>query len=585
MEKNLDIEKNGVGESTSIEKNDNIIIEVSSHTDSYKPKGLKGILGSFKPLESAELDADPMLTENQRIDIKMSQDPLQRSLKKKYTTFLATGGWVATGFLVVLGIPFRTAGPLGCLLAYMIIASIVFCTIQTLGELSASYPVGGAFINYNIRFVDKSWGFAMSWNYYVQYLMMFPLELYAMSIVIQYWDQDTNPSAYIAVFYVLIILINIFGFKGYGNAELILAAIKLITIVSFVICSLVFVCGGGPTGKYFGGSYWHVPGSLSHDFKGICFAFATSAFAFARTELVGVTAAASPNPRKALGKAAKHFLWRTLLIYLIPLIFIGLLVSFDDEMLLGAGHLKASCPPFTLAIKRAGVQGLSSVVNAVILISVFFIGVNSINYSGRTLASLAACGQAPKFCGYVDKEGRPIIAILIQAVVGTVAFSRSTLIGDVVVDFCLLLSSVSSIFTWMSINFSYIRFRRAMSVQARTPNNLPCKSLVGVWGATYASVISFLVLIGYFWTALFPLGGDPDAEEFFKAGLCYATVFVLYFGHKLVTNNWKLFYRAANIDLDTDLANVDIQKIEDIDTQVTSMRKESTFMRLCNFWC
>lgn len=586
MKNNLDVERNGVREyTTSLEKNDNIIIEVESKTDICKPDGLNGVLGSFMPMENAELDINSSLTENQKIDIKMSQDPLQRSLSKKYSTILATGAWVATGFLVVLGIPFRAAGPLGSLLAYIIIASIVFCTVQALGELSAAYPTGGAFIKYNIRFIDKSWGFAMSWNYYIQYLMMFPLELYALSITIQYWDQKTNPSTYIAVFYTLIILINIFGFKGYGNAELILAAIKLITIAGFVVCSLVFVCGGGPTGEYFGGSYWNDPGSFSHGFKGICFAFATSAFAFARTELVGVAAASSLNPREALRRVAKHFLWRTLLIYLIPLIFVGFLVSYDDEMLLGAGPLKASCAPFTLAIKRAGVQGLTSVMNAVILISVFFIGINSINYSGRTLASLAACGQAPKVCGYIDKEGRPIVAILIQAVVGTIAFSRSTLIGDIAVDFCLLLSSVSSIFTWMSINFSYIRFRRAMSVQARDPNNLPCTSLLGVWGAVYACVISFLVLAGYFWTALFPLGKDPDAEEFFKAGLCYAMVFVFYFGHKLTTKDWRLFYRASDIDIDTEMTKADVQKIEDMDRHVTLMRKESFFARLSSFWC
>lgn len=578
-------EKLSIDSYAKMEKKIETIVVVEKDTDIYKPNGLSRVLDSFKRMEDAELDWNSTLTESEKVDIKISQSPLQRSLRKEFNGLLATGGLVATGFLVVLGIPLRTAGPLGALLAYCLIGSIVFCTVQALGELSAAYPSGGAFVKYNSRFIDKSWGFAMAWNYYMQYLMMFPLELYALSITVQYWDKNTNPDVYIAVFYVLIILINVFGFKGYGEAELILAGIKLITIAGFVICSIILICGGGPTGKYYGGYNWIDPGPFAHGFKGFCFALATSAFAFARTELVGITAASSSKPKNALRRVAKHVLWRIVLIYLLPMILIGFLIAFDDEMLLGYGPLKSSCSPFSLAIKRAGVQGLPSVMNAIVVISVFFIGINSINYSGRTLAALAACGYAPKICGYIDKEGRPIVAIIIQSIVGIVAFSRATAIGDVAVDFCLLLSSVSSLFTWMSINFSLLRFRRAMSIQEFDLNKLPCTSILGKWGACYGFLLSFLALVGYFWTSVFPLGKTPDIEEFFKAGLCYVIVFVFYFGHKVITKNWNLFYRATNIDLETHLKKAN-QEFEEEDAEDTILVSKHSFVaKVYNFWC
>jgi yeast amino acid transporter len=56
------------------------------------------------------------------------------------------------------------------------------------------------------------------------------------------------------------------------------------------------------------------PGAFNHGFKGLCSVFVTAAFSFAGTELVGLCAAETANPRKTLPRAVKQVFWRITLV-------------------------------------------------------------------------------------------------------------------------------------------------------------------------------------------------------------------------------------------------------------------------------
>lgn len=129
-----------------------------------------------------------------------------------------------------------------------------------------------------------------------------PLEIVAATLVLQFWTNDSiNNNAFVAIFLVLIIGINLFGVKGYGEAEFVFSIIKVVAVIGWIILGIVLNCGGGPgDGGYIGGRYWHdpYPSPFVDGFKGLCSVFVTAAFAFAGTELVGLAAAETANPRK-----------------------------------------------------------------------------------------------------------------------------------------------------------------------------------------------------------------------------------------------------------------------------------------------
>ena len=348
----------------------------------------------------------------------------------------------------------------------------------------------------------------------MQWLVLLPLEIVAATLTIQYWNDSINPNAFVAIFLFVIIAINLFGVKGYGEAEFVFAIIKVIAVVGYIILGIILDCGGGPSGGYIGGKYWRDPGAFNHGFKGLCSVFVTAAFAFAGTELVGLAAAETANPRKSLPTAVKQVFWRIFLFYLVSLTIVGLLVPFKDPRLLnGSSSADAKASPFVISIANAGISGLPSVMNAVILIAVLSVGNSSIYGSSRTLAALADQGQAPKILGYIDRKGRPIVSIGVASALGFLAFLAGSSKQTDAFNWMLALSGLSSIFTWGSICLAHIRFRKAWRVQGHTLDELAFRSQPGVIGSWIGFILNCLVLIAQFWTGFAPIGYGEDSAS------------------------------------------------------------------------
>lgn len=572
-------------EAGSTEKDGGIIIDAFEQQESKQNlTGWRGYLDSFKRVDTDELGLDPNLTEAEKIAVLTANSPLSRSLKNRHLQMIAIGGSIGTGLFIGSGKTLSQGGPAGLLIAYILIGSMIYCTVQSLGELAITFPVAGAFSTYTSRFVDESWGFAMAWNYAMQWLVVLPLELVAAAITVTYWDKSINPAAFVVIFYVLIIAINFFGVKGYGEAEFVFSSIKVIAIIGFCILSVVLVCGGGPKGGYIGAKYWHNPGAFHNGFKGLCSVFVTAAFAFGGTEMVGLAAAETENPRVSLPKATKQVFWRITLFYVISLLLVGFLVPYTDKRI--AIGSDASASPFVVAIQNAGIGGLPSVMNVVILVSVLSVGNSSVFGSSRTLAALAASGQAPKILGYIDKGGRPLVGIIVQSVFGLLCFLAASDKRGVAFDWMLAISGLSFIVTWMTINLCHIRFRRALYVQGRDTGELVFTSQVGVYGAYYGFIMNVLVLVAQFWIAVWPVHAKLSANLFFQAYLSFFVIMAFYIGHKIWTKNWKFMHRARDIDVDAGRRELDLDLVkQEVAEEKARIAALPFYLRAYNFWC
>lgn len=113
--------------------------------------------------------------------------PLLRRLKGRHLQMIAIGGSIGTGLFVGSGKALAYGGPASLLLAFSLTGVMMYCTVQALGELAVLFPVAGSFAAYSTRFLDPAWGFAMGWNYAMQWLVVLPLEIVAASITVDYW--------------------------------------------------------------------------------------------------------------------------------------------------------------------------------------------------------------------------------------------------------------------------------------------------------------------------------------------------------------------------------------------------------------
>ena len=71
-------------------------------------------------------------------------------------------------------------------------------------------------------------------SYALQWLSVLPLEIIAASLTIGYWNDTLTRAIFVTIFLTVIILINMFGVKGYGEAEFTFSLIKVIAVIGFM---------------------------------------------------------------------------------------------------------------------------------------------------------------------------------------------------------------------------------------------------------------------------------------------------------------------------------------------------------------
>ncbi|KJA14768.1 hypothetical protein HYPSUDRAFT_208447 [Hypholoma sublateritium FD-334 SS-4] len=482
---------------------------------------------------------------------------LQQKMKPRHLQMIAVGGSIGTGLFVGSGSALRSGGPAGVLIAWILIGAMLINVTQAIGEMSILYPVSGGFYTLAVRFLDPSFAFSMGWNYVFQWAVVLPLEITVAATTVQYWGVDILPvAAWITIFWIVITIVSLFGTLGFAEEEFWSSCLKLIVVVIFIFIGIICICGGGPSSglysEYVGGRYWSNPGGLANGFKGVCAVFVTAAFSFSGTELVGLAASETPNPRETMPAAVKGTFWRITIIYVTSLTIIGLLLPFDEPRLLGGSGAAAS--PFVIALDRANIHGFNHLVNVTICISVLSIGLSCVYAGSRTLTALAETGYAPKIFTYVDKSSRPLFSVIAILAFGVIGYANVSATGDTVFTWLLALSGLSTLFTWLSICLCHIRFRKAWAVQGHSVEELPFQALGGVYGSWFGVILVILVLIAQFYVAIWPIGGmDPDpkvvAQNFFETYLAFPVMILFY----IIGYAWKrtLPQRASEIDLDT----------------------------------
>lgn len=279
--------------------------------------------------------------------------------------------------------------------------------------------------------------------------------------------------------------------------------IKIAACIGFIILGIVINCGGVGDKGYIGAQYWYDPGAFKNGFNGFAGVFVVAAFAFGGTELVGLAAAESANPRKEVPKASKQVFFRIAFFYIVNLFILGLILPADDERLKNSSGANSSYSPFVLAIQDAGIVALPSIFNAVITISVISVANSCTFGSTRTMQAMALRGMAPKFLAYVDKSGRPLWCVVIQLAFGLLGYLGVASNGLDVFTWLLSLSGLSYFFVWGSCCLAHIRFRMAWKAQGRDLREIPYQAPLGIWGSAIGLGLNILCLIATFYNALY----------------------------------------------------------------------------------
>lgn len=426
-----------------------------------------------------------------------TQSGLKRDLKARHLTMIAIGGSIGTGLFVASGSTIAQAGPGGALLAYLVIGLMVYFLMTSLGELAAFEPVAGSFSTYGQRYVDEGFGFALGWNYWYNWAVTIAVDLVAAQLVMAWWFPDTPGWIWSAIFLGVIFLLNYVSVKGFGEAEYWFSILKVATVIVFIITGCLMILGI-LKGDLSPG--WHNFTVGEAPFVGGLPALIGVAmvvgFSFQGTELIGVAAGESENPRKNIPRAVRQIFWRILLFYIFAILVISLIIPYNDPNLLRNDVSDIAVSPFTLVFKHAGLLSAAAVMNAVILTAVLSAGNSGCYASTRMLYTLALQGKAPKCFAKLSASGVPRNALYATIVVAALCFLTSLFHNQTVYLWLLNASGMCGFIAWLGIAISHYRFRRGYVLNGYDVNKLPYMSPFFPIGPIFAFVLCLIITLG-----------------------------------------------------------------------------------------
>lgn len=428
---------------------------------------------------------------------------LKRGLDSRQICMIAIGGSIGTGLFLASGQTIHTAGTWGAIIGFIIVGLMVYCLMTGLGEMSAYKPVTGSFWEYASHYVSPGFGFAMTLNYWFNWSITIATESSAGSIIVKYWLPGMSSFWVALIIMSIISSLNLFSVRGFGESEYWLSFIKVAMVIGFIVLGIAMALGfvGNHSNHLFSQSkqlnLFHI-----HSWLSIFNVMLVAGFAFQGSEIIGVTAGETKNPRQDIPRATKLIFWRILLFYVLTILVIGAFVSANNPHLVGGNTQNVAYSPFTMVMRMAHIHFAAGLINFVVLVAVLS-AANSATYtSSRMLYQLGSNADGVfSIFGKTNHRGVPVWGILATVAVGGFAFLSSYLGSGTLYTLLVSASALSGFVAWIGIAISHLCFRRAFVRAGNDPETLPYRSRAYPYGTIFALLTCLTILLGQNYTA------------------------------------------------------------------------------------
>ena len=392
----------------------------------------------------------------ERSPLNNDSSKLQRGLKNRHIQLIAMGGAIGTGLFLGSAQVIQSAGP-SIILGYAIGGLIAFLIMRQLGEMIVEEPVAGSFSHFANKYWGKFPGFLAGWNYWILYVLVAMTELTAVAKYINYWWPHIPSWVSVLFFFVVITAINLTNVKFYGESEFWLAIIKVVAVISMIIFGLYLLFTAGPDSTASFSNLWTHGGFFPNGFDGLFYMLAFLMFAFGGIELIGMAAAEADDPKKTIPKAINQVVIRILIFYVGSLTILLSLVPWNQ---LDLGGLDKS--PFVMIFSQLGIGWAAHLLNFIILTAALSVYNSGMYANSRMLYGLAQQGNAPAVFKKVNKEGVPIPAVLLSAVLIFGCVLLNYFVPEDALGHLMYVVVGALVLNWAMISLTHLKFRSAM---------------------------------------------------------------------------------------------------------------------------
>ena len=436
---------------------------------------------------------------------------LQRGLKNRHIQLIAMGGAIGTGLFLGSAQVIQSAGP-SIILGYAIGGLIAFLIMRQLGEMIVEEPVAGSFSHFAYQYWGKFPGFLSGWNYWVLYILVAMSELTAVAKYINYWWPHIAAWQSVLFFFVIITAINLTNVKLYGESEFWLAIIKVTAVVAMILFGLflLFTADANSTASF--SNLWSHGGFFPNGFDGLFYMLAFIMFAFGGIELIGMAAAEANDPKKTIPKAINQVVVRILVFYVGSLAILLSLVPWNQ---LDLGGLDKS--PFVMIFSQMGIGWAAHLLNFIILTAALSVYNSGMYANSRMLYGLAQQGNAPKVFAKVNKQGVPIPAVLLSALLIFGCVLLNYFVPEDALGHLMYVVVGALVLNWAMISLTHLKFK-AMVKEKNLKTSFP---------ALWSPISNYLVLV-FIAVVLYIMWQQGFKESVLMIPIWIVLMFVLY---------------------------------------------------------
>jgi len=375
---------------------------------------------------------------------------LKKGLLPRHVQFMALAGMIGTGIFKGSSDTLNIAGP-SVVVAYLIGGLLLFIIIAALGEMALAFP------NMNVQhLVNKAFGYQVSylvgWLYWINWTLVTIVELLAAGSFLQFWLPAIPLWLLSFLCAVVIVGINLFQVKYYGEFEFWFAGIKIIALVAFIILGCLLLFGLIPSTLQDPlSNYTAHGGFFPHGISGIFSAFLVVMFSYGGAELIGVAVTETKDAERVLPKIIKGAVLRVIIFYILPILIICGIMPWDK--------VTGSDSPFVQVFSSTGLPGAAHIMNFVLLTAVLSAANSGIYATSRTLYSMAQSGVAPKWLAKVSRKGIPVTGIMITSVCILAAVFLAYVTPSQVISYLMTIPGFTVMILWLSICAAQLKLR------------------------------------------------------------------------------------------------------------------------------
>jgi L-asparagine permease len=407
----------------------------------------------------------------------------QQGLKGRHIQMIAVGGAIGTGLFLGSAQRLHTAGP-ALALVYLVAGVFAFFVIRAMGEMVMHRPSSGSFVSYSREFMGEKAAYFAGWMYFLNWSTSGIADVTAAALYVKFFFPHVPQWIPALVALGVVLAVNLVSVKLFGELEFWFAAVKVVTILAFLVVGIVVLASrhhvdGHATGPQLilnhGGFFPLGVLAALTILQGVV-------FAYAGIEMVGVTAGEAKDPRKAVPRAINSIGWRIAVFYIGSVLLLVMLLPYTAYV--------PGTSPFVTFLSKLGVPGAGGVMDLVVLTAALS-SVNSGLYStGRILKSMAAAGSAPRFTARMSRNGVPYGGILLTASIYLIGIVLNVFVPSDAFEIALEFSAVGIIAMWSMIMVCHLAMQRKAK---RGDLDRPKYRLPG---APYTNYVTLAFLIG-----------------------------------------------------------------------------------------